>query len=674
MRSKLLVCLLFGATLLQPLRAEAVCGDGIVQILDGEQCDVPGGTFCCIACQFMPTTTVCRAPTGVCDVPENCTGGSTACPSDSVKPSTSLCRESPGSVASQVQSTRGPDDPNTTGTVAVGASSDFKFKVGAAGLLRTVTATSSTSLQNFVDAVNALKPGAPEYQRVSASLFNSGSHCQADAPDNGLCLTNTDCSANVDCATTYKVLLVAETRGADYGIIVDTDETQLKFATEKAASDDPCNATEKCNGTATSCPADSFQNSSFVCRAVVGSCDIQENCPGNPANTCPADAFIAADTTCRSSSGICDPLEECTGTGGFCPDDGKSTEVCRASAGGCDPEEVCDGTASDCPASTLLPNGTECRAANGGCDVAETCDGITTVCPTDALHPVGTVCRVDSGQCDVADLCTGSTRTCLDAQEPEGTSCDDVDVCTVSDECVGGVCVGDPQHCGDGELQLTCSEECDDGDLTDLDGCSSLCVAEPGLGCPFYAPTGCRQSVVSGKSRLDIRDEEMIGGLRFQWKWKNGAATTKAELGDPLTDQPAGTSYTLCVYDDVGLLAQATAPAGGMCGVKNPTPCWASRGTQSFRYSDSDQSIEPDGIKRIDLRAGPEGRTLIGFRAEGGLFPFPSNGNFGGYSDLAGITSPLIVQLHHTDGLCFEATYSPPFRRQEPGRLQARAD
>jgi cysteine-rich repeat protein len=674
MRAKLFVCLLFAVMLWHPARAEAVCGDGVVEILMGEQCDVPGGTFCCIGCQFMPTTTMCRAPVGVCDVPENCTGSATTCPANSVKPSTAICRESPGSVASQVQSTRGPADPGTAGTVAVGAASAFKFKVGSTGLLRTVNTTSSTTLQNFVDAVNALKPAAPEYQRVSASLFNSGSHCQADAPDNGLCLSNTDCSANVDCATTYKVLLIAEQRGADYEIIVDTDETQLKFATLTAASDDPCNATEKCNGTATSCPSDSFQNSSFVCRATVGSCDIQENCPGNPANTCPSDAYVAADTVCRPTTGVCDPLEECTGTGGVCPSDAKSTEICRPTAGGCDPAEVCDGTASDCPASTVLANGTVCRTATGGCDAAETCDGTGTTCPTDVLQPIGSVCRASTGQCDVADVCTGATRNCPDGLQVNGTSCDDVDVCTVYDACVDGVCIGDSQHCGDGELQLTCAEECDDGDLDDVDGCSSTCEAELGLGCPYFAPTGCRLSTVAGKSRLDIRDEERIGGLRFQWKWKNGEETTEADLGDPLTDAPAGTSYTLCVYDNDGLLAEATAPAGGICGVKKPGPCWLNRAGQGFAYTDSDQSIEPDGVKRIDLLAGTEGRAYIGLRAEGGLFPFPSNGGFGSYADLGSIASPLKVQLHNTNGICFEATFSPPFRRQTAGRLQARAD
>ena len=675
MRAKLSLCLLLAATLWLPLQAAAYCGDGIVEPLSGEQCDVPGGTFCCIGCVFQPTTTPCRAAAGVCDTAEFCSGSSTTCPANGFKPSTTLCRESPGSLSSQVQSTRGPDDPLADGTVSTGASSSFQFKVGPAGQVRTVTAVPSDSLQDFVDDVNALANTALEYQRVTASLFNSGSHCQADAPDNNSCLTDDDCPDMVACATTYKVLLLAETRGADYTILVQTDETQLEFALQGAGADDPCNPTEKCSGSGPSCGADVYQNAGFVCRAAAGSCDIAENCPNNPSSICAADQVRPEDTECRATAGVCDPAEVCSGTNAFCPTDTKSTLVCRSSGGGCDPAEVCDGLADDCPAETIGGNGAVCRAAAGACDVEETCDGAALECPADVLQPVNTVCRVDVGQCDVADFCTGLVAACpSDGFETNGTTCSDGDVCTVYDMCVDGACVADPLHCGDGVLQLSCSEECDDGNVDDVDGCSSACLAEPGLGCPFVPLAGCRQPVVSGRSKIAIRDEESIGRLKFQWRWKKGAATTEAEFGDPLTDAPAGTSYTLCVYDPVGLLVQATAPAGGLCGVKQPTPCWSGRPSRGFAYADSDQSIEPDGVKSIDLVAGADGRATIGFNGEGGLFPFPSNGGFGGIADLSAISSPLIVQLQNTNGLCFEATYSAPFQRHEPGRLQARAD
>src|SRR5205085_699240 len=574
MRSKLPFCLFVFATLWLPLRAEAasVCGNAVVEA--GEQCDVGGGSFCCIGCQFQPTTTPCRASSGICDLEEFCTGASATCPSDGLEPSTTICRESPGSLNSQVQSTRGASDPLATGTVAT-ASSNFQFRVGATGLLRTVTAGTSDSLQSFVNNVNALKTTAPAYQKVTASQFNSGSHCQADVPDNNSCLTNADCPASVSCATTYAVLLVSETRGADYSIIVETDETQLKFAVLREGSDDSCNPTEKCSGSSATCGSDVFQNASFVCRAEAGFCDIEEKCPNNPAGTCPGDAVKAQGTACRPSAGICDPAEVCSGNAASCPADAKSVALCRSSLGSCDPSETCDGSADDCPVDGIYVNGTLCRPSAGTCDTLETCDGANRTCPADGMLPNTTICRASAGQCDTAENCTGSATDCpADTLAPDGTACTDGDECTINDQCVAGVCGVDPVHCGDGVLQDNCGEECDDGNSADVDGCSSACVAEPGLGCAYFPLTGCRQSTHPHRSKINIRDEEQIGKLRFQWRWSNGEATTEADFGDPLTDAPVGTSYTLCAYDAGGLLVQATAPAGGSCGVLHPTACW----------------------------------------------------------------------------------------------------
>jgi cysteine-rich repeat protein len=38
--------------------------------------------------------------------------------------------------------------------------------------------------------------------------------------------------------------------------------------------------------------------------------------------------------------------------------------------------------------------------------------------------------------------------------------------CSVRDHCEAGVCVGELEACGDGVLQASCSEECDDGNRT----------------------------------------------------------------------------------------------------------------------------------------------------------------------------------------------------------------
>lgn len=651
--------------------AASYCGDGHVDILLGEQCDVIGGSTCCIQCRWQPSTTVCRPAADVCDIEEHCTGLSETCPADTFKPTRTICRKSLGATQSAYESTRGPD--TDTGAIGGSASGVFRFRVGS-GPLQTLNVSSGTTVRQFVDGMSSLQDSAAAPDRVSASAYDAGMRCQADAPGNQVCRTDADCASGVTCRTTWHVYVSTEYAGSASALVIDQDDTGLGFVEARAALDDVCDTAEHCTGTSASCPADVFAPSSTTCRPSGGVCDVAEFCPGTAKSSCPFDTLVASGTECRASAGVCDPAEQCDGRRPECPVDAKATMICRASAGSCDPAESCDGASNDCPADTRGGAGQICRYAAGACDVAETCDGASLTCPPNAFRPLGTVCRASVDQCDADETCTGYAAACpIDRPKADGTPCDDGQYCTVYDACVAGVCGASPETCGDGILQNTCSEQCDDGNTADGDGCSSGCLAEPGLGCPFLPLTGCRQSVGAGKSTVSIRDEDKIGKLQFRWRWRKGSATTLAELGNPLVEAPAGTSYTLCVYDPVGLLVQATAPAGGMCGVLKPQPCWtpALGRDHGFWYRDPAQSIEPDGVARIDLTPGVDGKASIAFDGEGGLFPFPSNGGFGGLHDLSEIASPLLVQLQNSSGLCFETRYEAPFRLATPTRFLA---
>ena len=105
-----------------------------------------------------------------------------------------------------------------------------------------------------------------------------------------------------------------------------------------------------------------------TCRASAGTCDAAETCDGT-ATACPADTYQPATTTCR------------------------------ASAGACDKAELCSGASNACPADTYQPATTTCRAASGECDLSETCSGIAATCPKDVYKIDGVSCSSGSGSC-----------------------------------------------------------------------------------------------------------------------------------------------------------------------------------------------------------------------------------------------------------------------------------
>src|SRR5262249_46139421 len=60
----------------------SLCGNGVVDSSVGEACDtgISGSACCGSNCQFLGTSTVCRASSGVCDPQEVCPGNSATCP------------------------------------------------------------------------------------------------------------------------------------------------------------------------------------------------------------------------------------------------------------------------------------------------------------------------------------------------------------------------------------------------------------------------------------------------------------------------------------------------------------------------------------------------------------------------------------------------------------------
>ncbi len=104
----------------------------------------------------------------------------------------------------------------------------------------------------------------------------------------------------------------------------------------------------------------------------------------------------------------------------------------------CDDDDPC--TTDSCDTTTLqcvhapLADGTSCQGRP--CTTGSICQG--GIC----LDGPFKVCPPPSDSCHVVGLCSPKTGECDNPNAPEGTTCDDGDLCTYSDECKGGVCAG----------------------------------------------------------------------------------------------------------------------------------------------------------------------------------------------------------------------------------------
>lgn len=177
--------------------------------------------------------------------------------------------------------------------------------------------------------------------------------------------------------------------------------------------------------------------------------------------------------------------------------------------------------------------------------------------------------------------------------------------------------------------------------------------------CPA-APTVCRQPVAARTSAVALSTRPPDGRRnRLVWQWGRGAATDLGDFGNPL----AGDGLAICLYDGSGLRSALRVPGESpACGA--PTkPRWrpARRG---FTYAD--RTLAADGVERVALQSGADGKARLAVAAKGPRLVLPS---------LATLTSPVTLQLRSATGACWSARFSfPPAVRRTAMRFSDRAD
>jgi hypothetical protein len=232
-------------------------------------------------------------------------------------------------------------------------------------------------------------------------------------------------------------------------------------------------------------------------------------------------------------------------------------------------------------------------------------------------------------------VCDPVDGRCSSPPSPDGTPCDDENACTTGDVCGAGTCAGGGA----------------------APPCGPCLACAPSGGCVPTPAAQCRKPTGSGKARVTIKSTSSERDS-LAWKW-TGAATSKEDLGTPTSTS----DYALCVYDRQGgaprLLLSALAPAGGDC---TGRPCWREAST-GFRYND--RALTPDGLLKLLLRAGGDGKAKIALRGKGtnlGPEPVPYAGT-------------VTVQLQRLDepAICWDADYSAAAANGS-GRYSARSD
>ncbi len=339
----------------------------------------------------------------------------------------------------------------------------------------------------------------------------------------------------------------------------------------------------------------------------MGTCDDEGRCtPGPPIDCSDGDPCTRDD---------CDPDLGCLNTqrgdGASCADPARPCDGSICQSGDCAPRNRPNGT----PCGTEQPCGREtCR--DGECVFSPFLDGMTcddqdpctfdTIC--DDGRCVGTTVECDDGDPCTLGECDSSSGDCVYPPAPDSTPCDDGDPCTLDDECRDGVCVGgatpacepdgdpctkvecDPETgacsypptpdgtpCDDGNLCTqvdVCIDgvcvgsdliECDDGDPCTVGECepsTGECIFLPGHdGAACEAPSPCRLGVCSGGNCVDGAEVHCDDGN--QCTDSHCDPTQDKCVHPPKTDGVACNTNP-CTLDDScqdGLCVAGTVPA-----------------------------------------------------------------------------------------------------------------
>jgi cysteine-rich repeat protein len=316
------------------------------------------------------------------------------------------------------------------------------------------------------------------------------------------------------------------------------DMAQPDMAVEDAGASSTCEPGEGCFGESCAEPDDCL---SGICTMHLGdkvcskTCD--EACPQGFSCTLVGSGGDGQYVCMSKFSHLCLPCSDagtCSGeTPNACVQYADGTRFC---GGACDLENPCpsgyscqevqtaDGansyqcvnTAGVCPCSNLAIDSalaTPCEATNdqGSCEGVRICEE-SGLSACSAVEPSAEVCNgmdddcnglTDESTCDDGNSCTVDTCDGEEGCQYEaltGDECLDGDICTVTDHCEDGVCVGTPVECND-------DNPCTKDSCNGLGGCayeSIVALCDDGDACTLGDI--CQEGACTGSTSLTCDD------------------------------------------------------------------------------------------------------------------------------------------------------------------------
>ncbi len=250
----------------------------------------------------------------------------------------------------------------------------------------------------------------------------------------------------------------------------------------QCSNNNACDGLETCDPTTGSCLPGTAPNCDDANPCTDDSCDALLGCVHTP-NSMPCDdgnACTLGDTcvsgTCTGTPVSCDDGNVCNGFEGCDPTTGACTPgtppVCDdgnpCTDDFCDPTLGClssNNDANPCDDGNLCTTADACHAGvcSGTpvvCADPDPCNGTETCNPVDGSCQPGTPPTCDDGNPCTTDTCVPLVG-CQHTPVADGTPCNDQNLCTTGDSCLGGLCGG----------LLT---NCDDGNPCTLDACNPV--------------------------------------------------------------------------------------------------------------------------------------------------------------------------------------------------------